>query len=118
MKKRVNILRSAGLGLIVSLALTVGCSKEDSTSTQRAETVAASEMAEQMEAAKEGRAAAKAIVTKNWTDSMQLQKAILEARAKNSRYEMEGKKGCQAAFDTAFFNTIRTVRPELASQLQ
>ena len=92
--------------------------KESQDSIEKAEAVAAMETANQMEAAKEGRSAAKEIVTKNWPDSMQLQQAILDARAKKSKYEMEGKEKCQAAFDTAFFNTIRTARPDLADQLK
>lgn len=75
-------------------------------------------MAEQMEAAKEGREAAKAIITRNWKDTMDLQIALIDARAQNSKYEMAGKTQCKAKFDSAFFNTIRTVRPDLAGQLQ
>lgn len=92
-------------------AALAGCS-------EKAEQISAEETADQMEAAKEGREAAKAIVTKNWTDTMQLQQAILEARAKNSKYEVEGKMKCKESFDTAFYNAIRTVRPDLANQLQ
>lgn len=88
-----------------------GCSR-------KAEQISAEELAEQMEAAKEGREAAKAIITKDWQDTMQLQMALLEARAKNSKYEIAGKTAAKAKFDSAFFGTIRTVRPELADQLQ
>lgn len=86
--------------------------------SRRAEQISAEELAEQMEAAKEGREAAKSIVTKNWKDTMELQLAILDARAQNSRYEIAGKTQCKAKFDSAFFGTIRTVRPDLADQLQ
>lgn len=85
--------------------------------SQKAEQVAAMETADQMEAANEGRAAARAIITREWTDTMRLQEAILEARAANSKYELAGKPECQASFDTAFFHTIRTVRPDLAKAL-
>lgn len=108
-------LRSlAGVVAVVALLLSgmlAACSRQ-------AEQVSAEEMAEQMEAAKEGREAARAIITKNWTDTMRLQEAILNARAANSKYELEGKTACKASFDTAFYNTIRTVRPDLADQLQ
>lgn len=97
-------------GLIAGSML-AGCSRQ-------AEQISAEEMAEQMEAAKEGREAAKAIVTKNWQDTMQLQLAILDARALNSKYEIAGKTRCKAKFDSAFFGTIRTVRPDLADQIQ
>ena len=86
--------------------------------SRQAEQVSAEEMAEQMEAAKEGREAAKEIVTKNWKDTMDLQLALIDARSKNSKYEIAGKTSCKAKFDSAFFGTIRTVRPDLADQIQ
>ena len=97
-------------GMILAALLMPSCSR-------KAEQVSAMETADQMEAAKAGREAAKKIITKNWTDTMQLQEALLSARAENSKYEMEGKASCKASFDTAFVNTIRTVRPDLARQL-
>lgn len=108
-------MRNSGI-IILAAALVSGlgaCSQGE-----RAEAVQAEVTAQQMEAAKEGREAAKAIVTKNWTDTMQLQQAIIDARARNSKYEIEGDKAAKAAFDTAFINTIRTVRPDLADQLK
>ena len=104
------------LGILLTIFL-LGGSFFGSCSRQ-AEQISAEELAEQMEAAKEGREAAKAIVTKEWKDSMQLQLAILDARAANSRYEIAGKVKCKEKFDSAFFGTIRAVRPELADQLQ
>lgn len=99
--------RLVAAGVIMSLSGgLIGCSRQ-------AEQISAEEMAEQMEAANEGREAAKAIITKEWTDTLALQRAILEARAANSKYELEGKDRCKAAFDTAFYNTIETVRPDL-----
>lgn len=95
----------------VYLPLLTACS-------EKAEQISTEELAEQMEAAKEGREAAKAIVTKNWKDTMELQLALLDARAENSKYEIAGKTACKAKFDSAFFKTIRTVRPDLADQLQ
>lgn len=118
MKKRVAGIIAISAFLVLGLG---NCSREQEQQTadiEKAEGVAAMETADQMEAAKEGRNAAKAIVNRNWTDTMQLQQAILEARAGNSKYELNGKDKCKAAFDTAFFNTIRTVRPELADQLK
>lgn len=109
-----KVLRSLGVLMVVCLlggTLSSSCSR-------KAEQISAEEMAEQMEAAKEGREAAKAIVTKEWKDTMRLQEAILEARAQNSKYDAQGKVRCKAAFDTAFFNAIRTVRPDLADKIQ
>lgn len=95
--------------------------------SDKSEQVAAGEEADQIElkssadeianAAIEGRNAAKEIVRKNWSDSVEIQRAVLEVRARNSRYDMEGKSKCKAAFDSAFFSTIRTVRPDLAKAL-
>ena len=113
----MKTLRLFGVLVVSGLvfgSITGSCSKQE----EKAEQVAAMETADQMQAAKEGREAAKAIVTRQWADTMQLQQAIVDARSKNSKYEMEGKNDCKASFDTAFFNTIRTVRPELADQLE
>ena len=49
---------------------------------------------------------------------MKLQEVILDARAASSRYELEGNPKCKEIFDSAFFRTIRTVRPDLADELQ
>lgn len=107
----------AAVTLCVFSGLIIGCS-------EKAEQAADTETADQIEtsaletATVEGREAAKAIINRDWQDTMQLQQAILEARAINSKYEMEGNKACKEAFDTAFYSTIRTVRPELADILQ
>ena len=114
-------MRKTGLAAIaiVLLPLFFSCS-------EKSEQAAATETADQMEdtnpiaienAAIEGRNAAKEIVRKDWSDTVEMQKAVLEVRARNSRYEIEGKPRCKAAFDSAFFSTIRTVRPELAKTL-
>lgn len=102
---------TAVLGICVVCILGASCSK-------KAETVAANETAEQiMEAGNKARNAAKEIVSKDWPDTMQLQLAILDARAESSIYEIEGKKKCKDYFDSTFYSTIRTVRPDLADQL-
>lgn len=111
MRKLAVTLSIAGMLAVLSISFLSSCS-------EKAERISAEEMAEQMEAAKEGREAARVIITKEWKDSMELQHALLEARAANSKYEIEGKTRCKASFDTAFMNTIRTVRPDLADQLQ
>ena len=96
-----------------------------SSCSEKAEEASAQETADQMESAadlreaeRRGRDAAKYVVNNNWTDSMQLQNAVLQARAENSEYEMAGKKKCKEHFDSAFYSTIRTVRPDLADKLQ
>ena len=111
--------RLPGLSLAALMLMAIGCSSETTAETEKTENVVASETASQMEeAAILGRNAAKEIVTKNWSDTMALQTAILRARAASSKYDVTKQKDCREAFDTAFFNTIRTVRPELAAQLE
>lgn len=85
--------------------------------SEKAERVSAEEVADQMEAERLGREAARSIVMKEWPDTMQLQMAILEARAKSSHYELEGNTKCKERFDSTFVGTIRTVRPELARKM-
>lgn len=119
MMKRATTI-GAFLGAAILLLPTLNsCSKSDRNALEEAEGITAEMTADQMEAAKEGRSAARAIVTRNWGpgDSLKLQEAILNARAVSSKYELQGKDKCRETFDTAFFNTIRTVRPELADQL-
>ncbi len=73
----------------------------------------------QIDSAKnDGREAARKIIMQEWTDSMQFQNAVLEARARKSKYEMAGRHASVAAFDTAFISTIRTTRPDLAKELE
>lgn len=109
MKNFSRILMACLLAFFM-LNLTAGCS-------EKAERVAAAETADQMEAERRGREAAKKIVSKEWPDTMQLQMAVLDARAEASRYEIAGDEKSKARFDTAFAKTIRTVRPELAAKL-
>ncbi|MCH5214721.1 MAG: hypothetical protein J1E97_05960 [Muribaculaceae bacterium] len=89
-----------------------------SSCSKNAEQVAAMETADQIEARNAGRDAAKAIITKEWKDTMELQQKVLEARAANSKYEMEGNPAAKAAFDSAFYGTIQSVRPDLAEALK
>ena len=85
-----------------------GCSQ-----TERTEAITAEITAAQME----GRRAAGTILGPEWKDSSQLQEALIEVKAKQSRYLIEGKKECADAFDSTFISTIRTVNPKLAKTL-
>lgn len=76
------------------------------------------ETAAEIEAAiMEGRNTAKGFVTKNWSDTMELQDHLLNAKSIQSKYLKEKKLRCAAAFDSAFVSTMKTVRPELARHL-
>lgn len=68
------------------------------------------------EARMDGREAARVFVNSVWKDTIQLQHQLLEARAKKSKYD--GNRKCEAAFDSTFISTIRTVRPEVARELE
>lgn len=73
----------------------------------------------ELEAAKNaGREAARKIVTREFTDSMEFHGAILEANAEKSKFKIANQPKCEQAFDSAFYSTIRATRPDLASQLK
>lgn len=100
-----NIL---GLGLAALLLLPVSCSHAEKGEEAEAD----------IEAAQiEGREAARVFVNRPWRDTVELQKQLLEARAKQSKYQIAGKPQSAAAFDSAFVSTLKTVRPEVAREL-
>lgn len=77
------------------------------------------ESAAEIEAAQiEGREAARIFVNRPWRDTMELQSHLLEVRAQQSKYQVAGKPESAAAFDSAFVATLRTVRPEIARELE
>lgn len=65
----------------------------------------------------QGRTDARRIINREFKDSMEFHGALLEANAHKSVYAIENHPRCQAAYDSAFISTIRTVRPDLARQL-
>ena len=102
--------KSLHLGvIIVFLFLLASCSRTEKTEGVTAEITAA-----QME----GRRAAGVILAPEWQDTTKLQNALLEVKAKQSRYIIENKPKCAEAFDSAFISTIRTVNPRLAKQIK
>ena len=82
--------------------------------TEKTEAITAEITAAQME----GRRAAGEIVRPEWHDTVQLQRALLDAKAKQSKYLMAGKPQCAEAFDSTFISTIRAVNPSLATKIQ
>ena len=81
--------------------------------TEKTEDVTAEITAAQME----GRRAAGVILGPEWKDTIKLQRALMDTKVKQSRYLIDGKPECAAAFDSAFLSTIRTVNPTLAKKL-
>lgn len=75
------------------------------------------EEAAQIEAAHiDGRETARAFVSRHYKDSLELQHQLVEAGARRSKYDSLPQS--LAAFDSAFISTVRTVRPEIAAELQ
>ena len=97
----------AMIGLLWLLA--VSCRQTEKTEAITAEITAA-----QME----GRRTAGIILGPEWKDTTKLQLALIEAKAKQSKYLIDGKPECAAAFDSTFISTIRAVNPSLAKKLQ
>ena len=91
------------------LFLAAGCAETEKTEEVTAEITAA-----QME----GRRAAGRILGPQWTDTARLKQALLEEKARQSQYLIQGKNKCAEAYDSAFISTIRTVNPDLGKKLQ
>lgn len=79
--------------------------------------VAVEETAEQIEDARiAGREAARTFISRDWRDSLELQSHMIEAGMIRAKYDSLPQQ--QAAYDSAFISTVRTVRPEVAAQLE
>ena len=98
---------------IMALSLLAACSG-NVKQTEKAEATEAQIEAAQMA----GRNAAKDFVRREWNDSMELTSHLLDVAAQKNTYIMEGRKQEEAAFDSAFISTLRTVRPGLADQIE
>lgn len=93
--------------LLISAVL-YACSQTEKTEAITAEITAA-----QME----GRRAAGIILGPEWKDTVQLRRALIDAKVKQSKYIIAGKPECAEAFDSTFISTIRSVNPDLAKKL-
>ena len=81
--------------------------------TEKTEGITAEITAAQME----GRRAAGIILGPEWKDTAQLQRALIDAKVKQSKYIIAGKPECAEAFDSAFISTVRAVNPKLARKI-
>ena len=63
-----------------------------------------------------GREAARVFISRQWKDSLQLQEQLIEAASNAAPFDSVIR--LRAAYDSAFISTIRTVRPEIAAQLE
>lgn len=110
-----TILRDCSAAVLIAIAI----SGISSCGNLSKETESTEETTSMIEAAQlEGRGAARRVINRTFDDSLALHGAVLEATAIKSRYQMEHKPKCEAAFDSAFIETIRTTRPDLARQLE
>lgn len=82
--------------------------------TEKTEAITAEITAAQME----GRRAAGVILAPEWEDTVKLRQALIEAKVKQSKYLIDGKPECAAAFDSTFISTIRRVNPDLARKIK
>lgn len=63
-----------------------------------------------------GREAARVFVNRTWRDTLEMQEQLIEASVKGS--EFDSVPVCRAAYDSAFISTVRTVRPDVAAELE
>ena len=64
-----------------------------------------------------GRTEARKFLNRTWTDSLQLHSQLLEVKAMESRYRLEGSQEQATQFDSVFISTLRTVDPALAAEI-
>lgn len=77
------------------------------------------EAAADIEAAQiDGREAARKFLNRPWKDTTELHGQLLEARSQQSKYTKAGRKQSATAFDSAFVSTLKTVRPDIARELE
>ncbi len=73
--------------------------------------------ADQIEQARErARNAARRFVNREVKDTFELQTLLVEAASERSVYDSLPQ--CREAFDSTFISTVRTVRPDVAAELQ
>lgn len=107
------MLPSLKLKPVILIALPALMLATSCAQTEKTEAITAEITAAQME----GRRAAGLILGPEWNDSSKLQMALIETKARQSKYLIDGKPECAAAFDSTFLSTIRTVNPRLAEKI-
>lgn len=101
-------------GILLLTLASLSFSSCNNVKTDKGEEEAAEIEAAQME----GRNAARIFINRQWKDTTDLQRNLLEARSGRAKYDTVGKTHCAAAYDSAFVSTIRTVNPDVARQLK
>lgn len=95
--------------IIGALAILPGCQ-----GTERTEAITAEITAAQME----GRTAARDFIHQDWRDTSVVAMRLDTIERRKSRFVDDGKKECAEAYDTAFINTLRAVKPDLSRAVE
>lgn len=100
------------------LPILIACASLCSASCKRTEQVEAT-TAQITAAQMEGRKAARQFLNEaQSTDTVVLINSLLKARSKAPKYEGKGAAECSRAFDSTFVSTVRTLRPDIAGELE
>ncbi len=105
-RKIDNILLTGAL--LAVMAGSVSCSKADTAG----ETEAAIQ-----EARIDARESARIFLNRSWKDTVELKRKLLEVHDHRAKYDSTGRKESAQTYDTTFYSTLRTVRPEMAVYL-
>ena len=108
-----NLLYAVALIVFGSIAIQ-SCGRNATNRFENGEEAAADVEAAMMM----GREAARIFINREWKDTAELQRNLLEARARRCVYDTSGRREAAAAFDSGFVSTIRTVNPDIARQLK
>lgn len=85
--------------------------------SNRGEQAEVKEEVEQIENARiMGREAARVFINKDFEDSLAMQRELVEAGSKRAQFDSLPQS--RAAYDSAFISTVRTVRPDVAAELE
>lgn len=107
-------MKIAACLLPLSILIFPSCSGKQAKEIEKGE----GEQATLEAAIMEGRRAARPFLNCDTTDTLGMQALLLDARAKQSQYIMEGKTDRAEAFDTAFIHTLRAVNPPVARAVE
>lgn len=100
--------------LALLATLLSSCGSASSNKEEKEETKVSKSELEEAHIA--GREAARVFVNSNWEDTLHLQEQLIIAGSKAAKYDSIPRM--RAAFDSAFISTIKTVRPEIAAELE
>ena len=104
-----NIIASLGIASLLILPAACGGNKENKGGENAADIEAA---------AMEGREAARIFLNRPWRDTIELQRQLLEARAKQSKFSGAGKQQRAAANESPFLTTHKTLKPNVTRELE